>query len=196
MNQRWIRWGLVLNVCLAGIVASHTQQTTDLQLAKRVDAPQVAAGDRLIYTLTLTNTGPAQVTGLVVNDVTPPGTAFVGASTSCDWLVTTPEQGGAGNIVWRSVAPLDPGQSVELAFQVIVQTQGNGKLTSPGFTAQADGWDSPLTSPDVTVTLLAPTASSPKPPPWLLGSAAIVLIAGLAALAFEIQRRRQPIDLY
>jgi hypothetical protein len=136
-----------------------------------------------------------QVTGLVVNDVTPPGTGFFGASAPRDWMITTPPQGGVGDIVWRSTTPLNPGQSVELTFQVIVQTQGNGKLTSPGFTAQADGWDSPLASPDVTVTLLAPTAASQKPPPWLVGSAAIVLIAGLAALAFEIQRRRQSIDL-
>ncbi len=48
----------------------------DLGLTKTGPA-SIVAGNNLIYTITVTNTGPSDAAGVVVNDATPTGLAFV-----------------------------------------------------------------------------------------------------------------------
>jgi uncharacterized repeat protein (TIGR01451 family) len=71
------------------------------------------------YTVTATNAGPAQVTGLVITNATPPLTTYhavVPAATSIG-TVTAPAAGAAGS-VQATVGTLAPGQSAVLTFGV------------------------------------------------------------------------------
>jgi uncharacterized repeat protein (TIGR01451 family) len=150
----------------------RAQHPADLRLDKHVDARQGVHGDRLVFTLTLMNEGTETLGGLVVSDVTPEGTAFMGASGPRDWMITTPRQGGEGEILWRSTAPLQSAESVALEFVVTVQSQGGTSLESQGFVVQADGWTETLVGPTVTVDILTPTSTSVHPSastlqPWL-----------------------------
>ena len=57
---------------------------TDLSLTKTVDNPIPSEGDTIVYTLTLTNHGPAATSGFIpifVADALPPGVTFVGPAT-------------------------------------------------------------------------------------------------------------------
>ncbi len=52
-------------------------QTADLSLTKTVDNPTPSATDQVVYTVTLTNDGPDDGTGLVVTDQLPSGLTYV-----------------------------------------------------------------------------------------------------------------------
>jgi len=69
----------------------------DLGLVKTVNDAHPNVGETIIFTVTLTNHGPSQATGVIVTDVLPPGLTFVPAtpsdgtydSTSGVWTVGT-----------------------------------------------------------------------------------------------------------
>ena len=56
--------------------------STDLELDKSDNVDPVTAGQTLIYTLLVTNHGPSDATGVVVNDPLPAGTTFLSATTN------------------------------------------------------------------------------------------------------------------
>jgi uncharacterized repeat protein (TIGR01451 family) len=192
------RWLAGLGLWLAAAVIVCAQQPADLRLEKQAGAGQVVPGDRLRLTLTLNNEGTNELTGLVVSDVTPEGTAFFGAAGPRDWMITTPNQGGEGEVIWRSTAPLGPDESVELEMLITVRAESGTNLLSPGYTVQADAWDEPLTGPTVTVAVVAPTATpAPEPteqtpsrlPIWSIVGGLAALIVVILALALVLGRR-------
>ncbi len=64
------------NTASAGV----TIRTTDLSMAKTVDRATPSEGDTLVYTVTLSNVGTGQATGVVVSDLLPGGLAIVSSS--------------------------------------------------------------------------------------------------------------------
>ena len=97
------------------------------------------SGETLEYRITYTNNGPAPITGLDVNDVTPSYTTFVaatagttpGALTACAKrtpgnpapqptvpCATVQSTGGTGPLRWSLTGPLDPGASGTVLFSV------------------------------------------------------------------------------
>ena len=80
-----------------------------------------ALGQQIVYTLTVSNAGPAMATGVSVSDDLPPGTAFVSASGdgSCS---------GAGSTVTCSAPSLAAGSSI--AFAVTVKVTAAGVITN------------------------------------------------------------------
>lgn len=199
MKQRLGQWAIALALMLTlGLPRTvRAQRPADLRLDKVADARQSVPGDRLVFTLTLTNEGTAELDGLIVSDVTPEGTAFMGASGPRDWMITTPNQGAEGEILWRSTAPLQPAESVALEFVVTVQSQAGPSLKSQGCTVQADGWTDALVGPTVTVDVLTPT-STPRPVPEeqpskrapLVSALGGLLLIGVAVVLVLGQRRR------
>ena len=97
------------------------------------------SGETLEYRITYTNNGPAPITGLDVNDVTPSYTTFVAATagstpaamTACAKrtpgnpapqptvpCATVQSTGGTGPLRWSLTGPLDPGASGTVLFSV------------------------------------------------------------------------------
>lgn len=61
-------------------VATLTSQHADLSLLATVDRPSVNPGDRVTFTVTLSNTGPFPATGVIVSHRLPAGLTFESAS--------------------------------------------------------------------------------------------------------------------
>ena len=65
-----------------GQALSESALATDLGISKTGPA-SIVAGNPLIYTITLTNTGPSDAAGVVVSDPTPNGLSFTSSSGDC-----------------------------------------------------------------------------------------------------------------
>jgi len=173
------------------------QQPLVLRVDKQADIAQAVPGDRVRFALTLVNEGPSALSGLVVRDVTPPGSTFLGAAAPRDWLITTPEQGATGEIIWRSANPLQPGESVQLDFLVALHPTTEGALLSSGCTVYADGWEQPLNGPDAAVQIVAPTATpvqvgpgpEPSAPTPAIGGV-IAAVGAMIALRWLLRQKR------
>ena len=95
---------------------------TDLQVSK-VDSPDpVIAGNQLTYTITVTNLGPSDATGVVVTETLPGAVSYVS---------DTPSQGtyNSGTAEW-SVGPLADGASETLTLTVLVDPATTGTITN------------------------------------------------------------------
>jgi len=79
------------------------------------------AGNALTYTLTVSNAGPSEATGVVVTDPLPSGTTFVSASA-----------GGteAGGVVTWTIASIPSGSSASVSLVVEVDEEADGNLTN------------------------------------------------------------------
>ncbi|MFN2420511.1 MAG: beta strand repeat-containing protein, partial [Gemmatimonadota bacterium] len=86
---------------------------TDLAVAATVSDPTPAIGDSIVYTITVSNQGPARATGVEVTDPLPARLTFVSALASQG---SYNAQGG----VW-SVGVLEPGASATLEITARVQ---------------------------------------------------------------------------
>jgi large repetitive protein len=91
--------------------------TADLGLTKTVNNANPVVGNTIIYTVTVTNNGPAAAAGTVVSDPIPSGLAFVSA---------TPSTGSYSAVTgsW-SVGTLASGASATLAIHVTVTASGH-----------------------------------------------------------------------
>ena len=130
-----------------------TQVTTltrsaDLAITKSDTPDPVVAGQTITYTLTVTNNGPSDASGVTVTDTLPSGVTFVSA---------TPSQGtatGAGNTVTASLGNLADGASATITITGTVAATASGTLTNTA-TVSATETDSVSTnnsdSEDTTV---------------------------------------------
>ncbi len=109
-------------------------ESADEQVTKSVDDPSPNEGDTAVYTVTVTNNGPANGTGIVVTDLLPTGVSFVSA---------VPSQGAYddGTGVW-GVGDLASGTSAILTLSATVDagTAGTTIANTAAITAadQAD----------------------------------------------------------
>lgn len=94
----------------------------ELALVKTASPLSVTPGSRSTYTLTVTNSGEADVHGVVVTDATPAGTTYVPGSTSHDGRSVPDRTSGDGNPVAAGlpVGDLSPGASTTVTFVVEV----------------------------------------------------------------------------
>jgi uncharacterized repeat protein (TIGR01451 family) len=100
----------------------------DVELAMVVDIPNPNVGETVTFTLTLVNQGPDAATNIQVQDLIPAGYTYVPMSISND-----PNMTGASinNLVVNSatlqwfIDQLDPGETVFLSFQAVVNTPTN-----------------------------------------------------------------------
>ncbi len=108
--------------------------SADLSVAKTVDDPSPQEGDTITYTVTVTNAGPDDATGVQVTDVLPAGLTFVSAAAS---------QGSydQGTGVW-DVGALAVGETATLVIQVQVDAGTAGTtITNVAAVSGADQAD-------------------------------------------------------
>jgi uncharacterized repeat protein (TIGR01451 family)/fimbrial isopeptide formation D2 family protein len=91
----------------------------DLAVAKTVDVAHPDVGSNVTYTVTATNNGPDDATGVKVTDVLPAGLSFVSADPAADWAGDT----------W-TVGALDDGASATLTLVATVADPGTIKNTA------------------------------------------------------------------
>jgi uncharacterized repeat protein (TIGR01451 family) len=89
--------------------------SADIAVAKSVDNPTPNVGATITYTVTASNNGPNDATGVEITDNLPAGTTFVSA---------TPSQGTYASGVW-SAGSLANGTSATLAISATVDAPGS-----------------------------------------------------------------------
>jgi len=101
--------------------------TTDLSLTKIVDDDTPEVGTDVIFTLTVTNNGPNNATGVEVTDALPAGYSFVSS---------TPSQGSYddGTGVW-TVGTVNSSASATLAITATTLSTGSGYTNEAEITA-------------------------------------------------------------
>jgi uncharacterized repeat protein (TIGR01451 family) len=127
----------------------------DLSLTK-TGSPSVVVGNNLPYTVTVTNNGPSQATGVVIADVVPVGTTYVSASANCSGTVT----------VTCNVGTLNSGATATV--MIVVSPGAVGPVSN---TARVAGNE---TDPDPTnnTATVATTVTSPPLPGCFIATAA------------------------
>ncbi len=102
----------------SGVTVSGQQ--ADVQLVKTVDNSAPLVGQNVVFTVTATNNGPSDATGVVVADALPAGLSFVSA---------TPSQGAydPANGTWTvgALAATGPGATATLALAARVDRDGS-----------------------------------------------------------------------
>lgn len=94
----------------------------DVTVAKSNEpAGVVLAGDEITYTLTVSNEGEGDATGVVVTDELLPGVSFVAATPGCN------ESGGT---VTCTVGDIGPGADIDLEIIVSVETESCGEFAN------------------------------------------------------------------
>ena len=99
-RPRWSRrWGITNRT--SAIATDHDAIGTEADVAITKTGPaSIVAGNPLVYTITVTNTGPSDAAGVVVRDPTPPGLTWVSNTRRlCDGLPLHARR-GAGR--WHS----------------------------------------------------------------------------------------------
>jgi uncharacterized repeat protein (TIGR01451 family) len=103
------------------VTANTTIYTrTDLSITKTDSPDPVIAGTDLTYTITVTNNGPSDATGVAVTDAIPVGTIYVS---------DTPSQGAYGSGVWN-VGSLASGVSANMTLVVKVNSSTMGTVSN------------------------------------------------------------------
>lgn len=150
----------------------------DVAIAKVADAATVAPGDPVTYTLTASNAGPGDATGVTVTDTLPAGVTYL--SNDCGASFVDP------TVTWN-IGPLANGASAICNVSVTVDADAVGNLVNAA-TVVADNSDPNATnnSDGATISVLGgpgvleiPTAGG-----WGLAALAL-LIAAAAALTLR-----------
>ncbi|MBL1134570.1 MAG: DUF11 domain-containing protein [Chloroflexi bacterium] len=95
--------------CLAAV------STTNLVLTKTDNIDPVVSGNNLVYTLTVSNTGPENATGVIVTDSLPIGTTLVNISSSGTCTETS-------GLVTCTIGNLAAGASITIQIEINVTT--------------------------------------------------------------------------
>ncbi len=104
-------------------LANSGQVPVDLEISKSDSPDPVLTGDNLTYTVTVTNSGTADATGVNVTDTLPPGVTFQSA---------TPSTGSAshsGGIVTWNIGSLREFHSATLTI-VVTAPSSSGNTTN------------------------------------------------------------------
>jgi uncharacterized repeat protein (TIGR01451 family) len=141
-------------VATFGDTSEFSVPSADLAVTKVADPVVGTAGQPLTYTLTVTNDGPFQATGVIATDAVPAGAVFVAASASQG---TTDLVGGA---VVARLGGLAAGASATVT--IVVTPSRAGSLTNAADVAANEPDPNPDNNSDTVTTTINP---APPPPP-------------------------------
>jgi len=116
--------------------------SADLSLSASAVPEPVGVGSNLVYSLTVSNAGPATATGVVVSNQIPAGVNFISATGGA-----TPTNG----VLLLNLGSLDTGSNV--TAQIVVQPTSAGLLTNL-FQVFANEYDPVLTNNSATVVTM------------------------------------------
>ena len=104
-------------------VTTQVDQSVDLALVKTAAPNPVKAGQQLTYTLTATNNGPSNATGVTIVDTLPAGTTYDSASGQSSATI-------AGQTLTLNVGNLAAGASATITVVVGVASTATGTITN------------------------------------------------------------------
>jgi uncharacterized repeat protein (TIGR01451 family) len=171
-REGWYIDDVAIQFCGAG--------ETDLEIVKVVDDDQPAPGDTVVYTLTVSNNGPNDATGVTVTDTVPAGLTYV--SDDCGGVFVDP------TLTW-TVGNLANGASAICNVTVTVDADAEGALVNGG-TVTADNSD-PDTTNNADDALVSVAGGSVLEIPTVGGIGLLVLAIVLALSAALLIRRRR-----
>lgn len=167
---------LALQVSFAGQVAVAADEVTDLDIVtdfvahdpkptpnadlsitKTVDEPEPNIGGAITYSLTVTNNGPADATGVVVTDVLPAGLTFVSADPAAEY--------NSGTGVW-TIGDLANGATALLDINATANLDAGDTSPLNSATVSADTTDPDMSNntAEVKVDIGIPAAPEPLAP--------------------------------
>ncbi len=104
-------------------VTTQVGQSVDLALVKTASPNPVKAGQQLTYTLTATNDGPSNATGVTIVDTLPANTSYSSASDQSSATIT-------GQTLTLNVGNLAVGASSTVTVVVVVASTATGTITN------------------------------------------------------------------
>jgi large repetitive protein len=146
-----------------------TPQVADLSLTKRVDNATPNVGQTVNYTLTVSNAGPDEATGVAVRDGLPPGLGFVSATPSQGDYDTATGIWTVGSIANGSQATLTVAAMVETAdpktnvAEVSASDQFDPDSTPNNNVTREDDQAELTVTPQIADLSLTKTADNPNP---------------------------------
>ncbi|WP_133161780.1 GEVED domain-containing protein [Deinococcus koreensis] len=140
---------------------TNTPTLADLAVTKTASKASYAAGEDVVYTVTLTNNGPAAAGGAVLTDTLP--TQIIAASWTCSGSggAVCPAASGNGNLS-QTVATLPSSGSVSYTITGLARTSGTGIVNTASVALPSGVSDlSPANnSASATIAIVNPAAAS------------------------------------
>jgi uncharacterized repeat protein (TIGR01451 family) len=176
-------------------LTTSTGSMADLSITGFASLSTIASGAQLAYTLTVSNAGPDDATGVLVSDPTPQGTTFAAAASN-QGQVEGPAPGGQGNITYL-LGTLAKGATATVTLTANVLAAGGSTLINAPFVT-SDILDPKLGNNSTTLSTPvaggaviklvwdqpAPTAADPTPAPENLR----IVVVGLPGTALDLGR--------
>lgn len=122
---------------------------SDISLTKQAGLRTIRIGEKVPYTITVTNNSVARIRGLTVTDVIPSGFRFVEGSATVDDVAVTPVVGGR-NIAFESLTLTGGGKAVIRLQLLALSSAGPGKHVN---TVMATNEDGDKVAPDAKATV-------------------------------------------
>jgi uncharacterized repeat protein (TIGR01451 family) len=105
-------------------VTTQVNPLVDLAIVKSASPNPVIAGNTLTYTLSASNNGPSNATGVTITDTLPAGVTYASATSSQGWV------GQAGGTVTVNVGSLADGAGATATILVMVAPSTRGTITN------------------------------------------------------------------
>jgi uncharacterized repeat protein (TIGR01451 family) len=160
--------------------------TVDPSIIKTASSARVQAGDPVVFTVSVTNRGNANATGVKITDAISPkliGPTFTASKGSVSFDPTT-------RLATWTIDVLTPGETVSMTISGRADTAGQLPYQITNFATIVFNEGNPRQSNVVVVDVYAPTTDIPEPGTWLLLGTGLAGVAGYARMRVRSRRRK------